>query len=75
MRSDHESQWDGVEDLKPKNKEIKLFSYGSIILPEMMQKTFGFTPIPEQSVFINRHRLKVEHAKSKKISQLPLYSL
>ncbi len=44
---------------------MKLFSYGSIILPDMMIEQFGFSVVPLKSVFIRGYKLELQNEGSK----------
>lgn len=47
-------------------EKILMFSYGSIILPEMTKNTFDYVFTPLKSVFIKGYKLEVKHANSVK---------
>lgn len=36
---------------------MKLFSYGTLLIPEVMKKVLGFPLIPEKSVFIKGYKI------------------
>ncbi len=48
---------------------MKLFTYGSIVVPDIIQNVLGFVPQIEKSVFIRGWRILLQNAESKKYAK------